>query len=167
MGKADFSAKAVDFRDGTAQVIDYPLDLGDKRVHINTVSMGNPHCVLFAENVDKDTAIALGPKIENHPLFANRTNVQFVKVLDRKNIQIEIWERGAGYTLASGTSSCAAVSLAVKLGYCDVSDGCEDYITVHMPGGKLAIRVNKEFAVTMRGAVTRIGQVEVEQECFD
>ena len=83
-------------------------------VHI--ANIGNPHCVVFCESISSEEAKAVGPLIENHPRFPNRTNVQFVQVIDRQNIKLEIWERGAGYTLASGSSSCAAAAVAVKLG---------------------------------------------------
>ena len=101
-----------------------------------------------------------GPLLEVHPLFPNRTNVQFVKILDRNNIRIEIWERGAGYTLASGSSSSAAAAVARKLGLCDSS------ITVHMPGGKLHISIDEDFSVTMTGPVTRIAEGHLSHEMF-
>src|SRR5690606_33012913 len=93
--------------------------------------------------------------------FPNRTNVQFMKVLDRGNIQIEIWERGAGYTLASGSSSTAAAAVACKLGRCG-SD-----ITVHMPGGKIGIQFSKGFFATMTGPVTRVCEGNMDQEMFE
>ena len=98
--------------------------------------------------------------MENHPLFPNRTNVQFVKVLDRNNIRIEIWERGAGYTLASGSSSSAAAAVAKKLGLCDSP------VTVHMPGGRLHISIDEHFAITMTGPVTRIAEGHLSDEMF-
>jgi diaminopimelate epimerase len=101
-----------------------------------------------------------GPLLENHVLFPNRTNVQFLKVLDRKNIQIEIWERGVGYTLASGSSSCASAAVARKLGICDTQ------ITVHMPGGNIEISIDDEFRVTMTGPVTRVADGNLSQEIF-
>jgi diaminopimelate epimerase len=94
------------------------------------------------------------------PRFPNRTNVQFMQVMDRSNIQIEIWERGAGYTLASGSSSTAAAAVALKLGLCD-SD-----ITVHMPGGSLNIQFSNGFCATMTGPVTKICDGVMTQEMF-
>jgi diaminopimelate epimerase len=96
--------------------------------------------------------------IEVHPDFPKRTNVQFLKVLDRGNIQIEIWERGAGYTLASGSSSSAAAAVAHKLGLCDRS------ITVHMPGGKLAIEIGADFDILMTGPVTKVAEGVIANE---
>jgi diaminopimelate epimerase len=103
----------------------------------------------------------LGPEIENHSLFPNKTNVQFMKVIDRANIQIEIWERGAGYTLASGSSSSAAAAVAHRLGRCD-SD-----IVVHMPGGNIDIRISKEYQITMTGSVTKVTEGTLSAEIFD
>ena len=162
MGKADFSAAAVkmDLQQEKENAINFPLSIQGKEIAINAVSMGNPHCVVFCDSVDSKTAKELGPQLERHPLFLERTNVQFVRRIDRSNIQIEIWERGAGYTLASGTSSCAAACMAVKLGY------CENSVRVHMPGGQLNIDVDNAFNATMLGPVTRIGHMSLDQECF-
>jgi len=102
------------------------------------------------DEVDRNLALALGPMIEEHSLFPDRTNVQFMKVLDRRNIQIEIWERGAGYTLASGSSSCAAAGVAFKLGYCDPD------IRVHMPGGTIDVSISTDLSVRIRGEVSAV-----------
>ena len=110
--------------------------------------------------VSADLACQYGPELETHPLFPRRTNVQFLRVLDRANIQIEIWERGAGYTLASGSSSSAAAAVARKLGLCDES------ITVHMPGGTLAIQVGPDYSILMTGPVTPICEGALRPEMF-
>jgi diaminopimelate epimerase len=99
--------------------------------------------------------------IENDPRFPNRTNVQFMKIQDRTNIQLEIWERGAGYTLASGSSSSAAAAVAFKLGLCDGN------ITVHMPGGKIDIEISNDFEISMTGSVTRIAEGIIDPEIFE
>ena len=101
-----------------------------------------------------------GPVLETHIHFPNRTNVQFLKVIDRNNIQIEIWERGAGYTLASGSSSSAAAAVAHKLGYCD------EQITVHMPGGVIQIEIGDNYAIRMTGPTTRVGTYELDLEAL-
>ncbi len=143
------------------RAIDYPLIVLGQSLRVNAVSMGNPHCVIFMDQVDAQIAKTLGPVLEQHPLFPNRTNVQFVKVLDRHNIQVEIWERGVGYTLSSGTSSCAAAAVSCLLGFCD------QQINVHMAGGTLHIDVDEAFNVSMRGAVQRIAQIDLDSECFE
>jgi diaminopimelate epimerase len=89
----------------------------------------------------------LGPLVENHDSFPNRINVQLLRVIDRANIEIQIWERGAGYTLASGSSSCAAAGAAHKLGLVD------DRITVRMPGGDLLVEIGKDYQVHLTGEV--------------
>ena len=125
-----------------------------------SATIGNPHCVLSLPEISTDETKRFGPLLEVHPNFPNRTNVQFMKVLDRRNIQIEIWERGAGHTLASGSSSSASAAVAHKLGLCDGS------ITVHMPGGKLAIEIGKDFDVLMTGPVTKVGEGTMAAEMF-
>jgi diaminopimelate epimerase len=99
--------------------------------------------------------------IEKDPRFPNRTNVQFMKVVDQSHIQIEIWERGAGYTLASGSSSSAAAAVAYRLGRCGRQ------ITVRMPGGELDIRISNDFSIQMTGPVTKIAEGTLSPEMFD
>ena len=125
-------------------------------------NIGNPHCVIFRDRVSSDEAKAIGPLIENHPRFPKRTNVQFVQVLDAQHIRLEIWERGAGYTLASGSSSCAAAAVAVRLGLCHASSP----ITAIMPGGELQIELSANFDARLTGGVTRVAEVEVCDEMF-
>lgn len=123
-------------------------------------SLGNPHFVVPVENLSADLAYAYGPMIEHDERFSNRTNVQFLKVIDRHNIQIEIWERGAGYTLASGSSSTAAASVAFGLGLCDAQ------MKVHMPGGVIDITLDENMFATMQGAVCKIGEGELFSEAL-
>jgi len=156
MGKAVFAASKipVNVPNDEAEVIDKlipPIKPGDG-FRINCVSMGNPHCVIFAKDLEEAEKWAheYGPLFEHHPLFPNRTNVQFVVVNNRKEVSIRIWERGAGYTLASGSSSCAVAAVCVKTGKTDGD------LTIHMPGGDLALKVSKDFELTMRGPVEEI-----------
>jgi diaminopimelate decarboxylase len=137
------------------------LTFGDESMHITLdatgetiravgVNIGNPHCVVFLDEQTEPTealARRLGPQIETHPRFPNRTNVQFAQVVDRHTLRIEIWERGAGYTLASGTSSCAAAGAAIRQGYCDSP------ITVQMPGGELLVEIEPDWSVRLIGPV--------------
>jgi diaminopimelate epimerase len=135
-----------------------PMEVNNRVIKISAVSIGNPHCVVMCDAVDRNLATELGPMIEVHSLFPLRTNVQFMKVLDRHHIQIEIWERGAGYTLASGSSSCAAAGVAYRLRRCD-SD-----IRVHMAGGTLDISVSPDFSVRMRGEVAAVFEGDFADE---
>jgi len=112
------------------------------------------------DKISKEIACELGPVIEKLPIFPKRTNVQFMKVLDRKNIRIEIWERGAGYTYSSGSSSSAAAAVAFKMGACEAS------IDVHMPGGIVHVDIDKDYNIQMTGPVTRVGTFEIHPEAF-
>jgi len=123
--------------------------IGGERARITFVSMGNPHCVVTGLPVNEATARRLGPLVENDPLFPARTNVQFLEVLSPSEIRIQIWERGAGYTLASGSSSCAAAAAARRLGRAG------DDVTVHMPGGILKIRFAEGKAL-LTGPVEKV-----------
>ena len=124
------------------------------------VSVGNPHCVIVLDEISPEIAKKYGQVIETDKRFINRTNVQFMKITDKNNVQIEIWERGAGYTLASGSSSTAAAAVAYKLGLCE-SDIC-----VKMSGGTLEISFDENFYATMSGAVQKIGAGVIYEECF-
>jgi diaminopimelate epimerase len=120
------------------------------------VSMGNPHCVLFGQVPTPELAQRIGPLVERNPLFPDRTNVQFVEVIDRRTIRIEIWERGAGYTLASGSSSCAAAAAAHSLGLVD------ELLTVYMPGGALSIDMRKKN-IKMTGPAVHVFDVVLSE----
>ena len=149
MGEPSFSAKKAGLRTELPEFIRGNLLLGGEQVSASFVSMGNPHCVIFVEKPDPVMAKRLGPLVENHPLFPDRTNVQFAEVLDRHNLKIEIWERGAGYTLASGSSSCAAASVAKRLGL------VEGLVRVSMPGGSLSLDLSGP-SVKMTGPAVKI-----------
>ena len=123
-------------------------------------TIGNPHCVIPVDQANEEIVMRLGPILENHPNFPNRTNVQFLQILDRNRIRIEIWERGAGYTLASGSSSSAAGAVARKMGACDQK------ITVEMPGGEIKLEIDEEFKVKMTGPATRVASMELDSECL-
>jgi diaminopimelate epimerase len=130
----------------------------DYQVHI--ANIGNPHCVVPMDIISEQLACEVGAAMETHPSFPNRTNVQFLKALDRQNIQIEIWERGAGYTLASGSSSSAAAAVAHRLGLCDAD------LTVHMPGGTIGIQIGEDYSIRMTGPATRVAEMQFDPEAF-
>jgi diaminopimelate epimerase len=119
MGKASFNSRKIPVIGPERSVTDEILIVEGQKLRYNAVTIGNPHCVLFVNEVDKQEVMHLGPFIERHENFPNRTNVQFVKILARDTIQIGIWERGAGYTLSSGSSACAAGVVAFHTGRCD------------------------------------------------
>lgn len=154
MGRVSFDSKAVGLAGEQREAIDESITLDGLDYPYCAATIGNPHCVLPMDEVSAGLAHRLGPLIETEPRFLNRTNVQFLKVIDRANIQIEIWERGAGYTLASGSSSSAAGAVAKRLGLVD-----ED-VTVHMPGGQIQLHIDADYAVRMTGPATKIGTLE-------
>ncbi len=160
MGQASFDSTEIPLAGPRRQVIDEEMEIDDEKIKFSAVTIGNPHCVILKDEISRELALKLGPKIETHKLFANRTNVQFVKVLDWSNIRIEIWERGAGYTLSSGSSSCAAAAVARKLGLCGPQ------IKVQMPGGQLDITVRDDNYISMTGPVKKIAEGTISEEIF-
>ncbi|MBN1362546.1 MAG: diaminopimelate epimerase [Sedimentisphaerales bacterium] len=147
MGKVTFVSNEIPVAGAPREVINEPLDVNGVELKVTCLSIGNPHCVIPMEQVSEERARALGPFVENHKLFPNRINLQIVKVLDRATIDIRIWERGAGYTLASGSSACAAACAVHKLGLVD------NDVTVHNPGGELHIEIATDGEVFMTGPV--------------
>ena len=140
-----------------------PLTLGDgTRLTVTAVSVGNPHCVIFTERLDEADVKRLGPMIESHAAFPNRINVQFARRLAADTIEIMIWERGAGWTLASGTSSCGAASAAVRNGLC-----AHGRVSVRMPGGELAIEVRPDWSLRLEGAVELVCTGTLTAEFFE
>ncbi len=160
MGTVSFYSVRIPVAGPPREVLDETLEVGGRRFRYCAATIGNPHCVVLCDSVSAEEARRWGPYVEADPRFPNRTNVQFMRVLDRGRIQIEIWERGAGYTLASGSSSCAAAAVAHRLGLC----GSE--IAVQMPGGVIDIRIGPDWAVTMAGAVARVGSGVLADEVF-
>ncbi len=150
MGRVSFDSAEIPLTGNRREVLREAMLVGDAELEFSAATIGNPHCVIVRQWISAAEARALGPAIENDPRFPNRSNVQFVQILDRRNLRIEIWERGAGYTRASGSSSCAAAAVARRL------DLCEAAVTVHMPGGRLAIEVSADFDVAMTGPVQRV-----------
>lgn len=152
MGAVTFQSDLIPVAGSSREVIENDLLIDSVPLKMTCLSIGNPHCIIPMPNISKEIASALGPRIETHQMFPNRINVQFLKVLDRQNIQIEIWERGAGYTLASGSSSCAAASAAYRLGLTN------ETMKVHMPGGKIDISIQPNGDVYMTGSVSNVMQ---------
>lgn len=150
MGSVTFVSNEIPVAGEKRLVVAEALEINGEKLLITCVSIGNPHCVIPLEEISKEKAIELGSKIEVHPLFPNKINVQLLKAIDPGKIQIEIWERGAGYTLASGSSSCAAASAAFKLGLVDRD------VKVNMPGGTLEIKIAENGQVYMTGTATAV-----------
>ena len=160
MGSVSFWSDEIPVAGPRREVINEPIHLRGLQYHFCAATVGNPHCVLPLQKISPELAKQIGPLLETHARFPNRTNVQLMKILDRKNIQIEIWERGAGYTLASGSSSSAAAAVAHKLGLCDRE------ISVHMPGGTIEIEIGDNFSIRMTGGVTKVAEGIMAKEMF-
>ncbi len=160
MGKVSFDSTKIPVQGEPREVINELMVIEGQPFQFCAATIGNPHCVILQEEVSEEVTRKWGPLIERQPRFPNRTNVQFMKVLDRGNIRIEIWERGAGYTLASGSSSSAAAAVARRL------DLCNGAVTVHMPGGVLDIKVAEDYSIVMSGPVTRVAEGVFSEEIF-
>jgi diaminopimelate epimerase len=136
------------------------LDTPAGSVEAMLVSVGNPHCVVFGETVTKKRCLELGPHLERHPAFPERTNVQLFEALDRERVRVEIWERGAGYTLASGTSASAVAAACMRAGLVD------DQVTIQMPGGDLKVRREKTGNLVQSGPARRVYRATVDLSDF-
>jgi len=130
--------------------IERPLTVGKRQIKATCLSIGNPHAVLFDAPFDEATAREIGPLVENHAQFPKRTNVQFVRVRDRGAVEALIWERGAGWTLSSGSSSCAVAAACVRAGLVDRQ------VDVIMPGGTLAVLVHDDYRIEQIGFAQEI-----------
>ena len=161
MGKVSFDSRHIPVKGPDREVINESMAMDGHEFIFCAATVGNPHCVILKQEISAEEARKFGPLIENDPRFPNRTNVQFMKIRDRTNIQLEIWERGAGYTLASGSSSSAAAAVAFKLGLCDGN------IAVHMPGGQIDIKISNDFEISMTGSVTRVAEGIIDPEMFE
>lgn len=158
MGKAIFNSQQIPVACDEKECFDHPLNIVDETYLINCVSVGNPHCVIVCTKLTKAEILKHGSEIENHPMFPNRINVQFAKVISRSEVEILIWERGAGYTLASGSSSCAVAAVMVKKGLTDRK------LTLKMPGGTLQIEIDETWNIRMEGEVKEIASGYLSEE---
>lgn len=160
MGTVSFNSKDIPVLCDSDEVVNQPVTVAGREFFFCAATIGNPHCVIVSESISAEETIKYGPYLESCEIFPNRTNVQFVKIIDRNNIKIEIWERGAGYTLASGSSSSACGAVAKKLGLCDSK------IDVHMPGGTINLNVSDNYEVTMTGPVVKVCEGIMHHEMF-
>jgi diaminopimelate epimerase len=156
LGQPRFDSAAIPMATEPAvdRVMDFPLAVGGQTLPVTALQMGNPNCCIFVNDFDELDWRRLGPLIENHPQFPERTNVIFIRVRDRSNIEERIWERGVGETESSGTCSCAAVVASVINGKTDRS------VNVHAPGGLIPIewRADDEVVLTGRAEVVYNGE---------
>lgn len=148
MGKAGFAADKVPVIWDGGEVVNKKLSLSSGEWLITCVTMGNPHCVTFIDKSPRELDLErIGPEFENNAIFPERVNTEFIRVIDSHTLEMRVWERGSGETLACGTGACASVAAAVKNGYCAAGDE----ITVKLLGGDLHITCSPDYDITMRG----------------
>ena len=161
MGKASFKSNEIPVEGQQREVIQEEIRVNGDILEFTAVTVGNPHCVIFFDKLDEKLLRKIGPLLENHKIFPNRTNVQFAKVVSSNEVEILIWERGAGYTLASGSSSCAVASACVKNKLTDSK------LSVIMPGGILDIEVNEDWSLRMKGPAEKVFEGSFSNELVD
>jgi diaminopimelate epimerase len=163
MGTATFRSADVGLAGPDREVENELLELpSGGRVAINTVSVGNPHCVIFQDELDVEELRRIAPEISTHPSFARGTNVQFAVATAPDAVQAFVWERGAGETRASGSSACAVAAASVRRGMV-----AERQVTVRMPGGDLSVEVRDDWSLLLRGPVEAVYRGELTGGMID
>ena len=160
MGKASFISEEIPVTGEKREIINETFTFNEKEYKATCLTVGNPHCIIFADKVSKEAIKELGPYVENADEFPNRMNLQLCRLIDRGNLDIEIWERGSGYTKASGTGSCAAAAAAYRLGL------VEPRINVNQPGGMIQINIKEDGTIYMTGTVGFIADISIAQSFF-
>lgn len=159
MGKVDFEPSAIPIVGYTQEVLLENINILEKKFLFSSVLMGVPHTVIFVDDFSEIDMEKIGSAIENHPLFPEKTNVNFAKILDSKRIEIKTWERGAGHTLGCGTGCCATGALAHKLGKTS-----EKNLELLTEGGKIQILLGEEYEITMSGCAENICTAEFQKD---
>jgi len=147
MGRATFRSRAIPVTGPDREVVDEEVTVGPERYRITAVSVGNPHCVIFVDNLAAIDLARAGAALEHHPMFPHRTNVQFARVDSTRSVAIRIWERGAGETMSSGSSSSAVAAACVRHGFTGRD------VAVHAPGGILRVHVGEDYDLRLSGPV--------------
>lgn len=160
MGKGSFLSREIPVTGEVREVINETFVFNGKEYKATCLTVGNPHCIIFMDEVSKDIVKELGPYVENAPEFPERMNLQICRQIDKGNLDIEIWERGCGYTKASGTGSCAAAIAARRLGL------VEKRVNVNQPGGMIQIDLNDDGTVYMTGTVGFVADMSVAESFF-
>jgi diaminopimelate epimerase len=150
MGKPKFMRSEIPMLGDDGMVVNEPIEVDGRRYRITALSTTNPHAVIFVDDVERAPLCEVGPKLERHPAFPQKTNVEFVQVIDRKNIRMRIWERGCGETLASGSGSSASAVASIINGFTDRD------VTVHVRLGQLRISWPEGGSITMTGPATEV-----------
>jgi diaminopimelate epimerase len=161
MGEPRLMRSEVPMVGDNTQVIGEPLQVGNCTIDITAISIGNPHCVTFVDNVSDYPVDKIGPEIENHSSFPDRTNVEFVEILGPEEINMRVWERGCGETLACGTGSCASVVAGALNGL------TQRKVTVHLRGGDLLIEWLDDNHLYMTGPAAEVFEGEIEADVLE
>lgn len=161
LGNLSFLANKLIKNSKFLYYLDQPFVIDDQVFYGYCCSIGNPHTVFFFNEISSELIQKFGARLENDPRFIDRSNIQFVKVLNRYTLQIEIWERGVGYTLSSGTSSCAAAGMAHYLDYVD------ECVSVMMQGGLLEVNIEKDYTMHIEGSVFKIEEGDCSLEMLE
>lgn len=159
MGKAILKPENIPVISQKERFISEPVSVDGNEYKITCVSMGNPHAIVYSDNVDILDLEKIGPSFENHKLFPDRINTEFIRVIDPRNLQMRVWERGSGETFACGTGACASVVASVLNGFCKP----DEEVTVHLRGGDLRITYQSDETVIMKGPAALIcdGDIDV------
>lgn len=160
MGKAILVPRDIPVDSDLESFVSQPLEVGGKEYKVTCVSMGNPHAVIFTEGIDSLELEKIGPLFENHKLFPNRINTEFVEVIDSHTLKMRVWERGSGETFACGTGTCATVVAAVLNGICPK----DEEVLVHLRGGDLRIIWKNDGTVLMTGPAEYVFEGNVSDE---
>lgn len=163
MGKAILVPREIPVNSDLERFIAQPVEVDGKQWSVTCVSMGNPHAVVFTEGIDDMVLEKIGPKFENHSLFPNRINTEFIEVIDSRTLRMRVWERGSGETFACGTGTCAAVVAACLNGFCRQ----DEEILVHLRGGDLRITYRSDGTVMMTGPAAHVFDGVVEDEFIE
>lgn len=160
MGKAILVPRDIPVDSDLESFVSQPLEVGGNEYKVTCVSMGNPHAVIFTEGIDELELEKIGPLFENHKLFPNRINTEFVEVIDSHTLKMRVWERGSGETFACGTGTCATVVAAVLNGICPK----DEEVLVHLRGGDLRIIWKNDGTVLMTGPAEYVFEGNVSDE---
>ena len=158
MGCPSFAPETVPVKLSGDSVIDREVEISGNKYKINCVSMGNPHCVIFTEDVEKIILPKVGPKFENNPMFPERVNVEFAKIINKNSIIMRCWERGSGLTMECGTGACAVVVMAVEKGFCNKNED----IRVILHKGEVIIRYCDDGNVYLTGDSQKVYDGSIE-----
>lgn len=161
MGKLSFYSDEIPVKGPRREVLNETMMFGSIPYRVTCVTIGNPNCVIWLNDISKELACRIGKHSESADYFPERVNTELLKVVDRTNIEIECYERGVGYTLASGTSGCAAAGAAYRMGLTDPK------MYVHMPGGVLEVEIEEDGSVLMTGEVGYVGRFILSHEMVE